>query len=412
MSENIPTEDNQSGLYYGYIIVVAVFVIMAMIWGTFATFGVFFESLIKTFGWTRAFTSGASSMRDLVFGIVCILSARLADQFGPRIVISTTGLLLGIGYLLMARVQTTWQLYIYYGVIISCGMSAYIPMLSIVAKWFERRRGMMTAICLSGMGIGIMIMPPITNYLISTFGWRASYVIIAILGFVLIVSAAQFIKHAPYYESNHSIFTSKSPTAHESSSDAIVISLREALRTRQFWLLAALYFFFLYPLLTVTVHVVIHATGIGVSAKSAANILGIIGGLCVVGMNGAGIAADRIGNKRTLIICFMLMAVSIIFLMMARVTWSFYLFAAIFGLAYGGMQVLFSPLVAELFGLSSHGVILGTAAFGGSIGAALGPFISGYIFDLTKSYSWAFVICIIMAILSVYLASLLKPVRT
>ena len=74
-------EENQSGFYYGYIIVAAVFVIMMTIWGTFYTFGIFFESLINEFGWSRALTSGASSIRDLVFGLVCILTARLTDRF-------------------------------------------------------------------------------------------------------------------------------------------------------------------------------------------------------------------------------------------------------------------------------------------------------------------------------------------
>jgi MFS family permease len=129
--------------------------------------------------------------------VVCILTARLADPFGLRIVITASGLLLGVGYLLMSQVQTTWQLYIYFGVIISSGMSGYILMLSTVAKWFERRRGMMTALSLSGMGIGTMVVPPISNRLISIYGWRTSYVIIAISASVLVVLAAQFLSPPP-----------------------------------------------------------------------------------------------------------------------------------------------------------------------------------------------------------------------
>lgn len=411
MMENTLMEDRQSGFYYGYVVVAAVFLIMAIIWGTFATFGVFFESLIKTFEWSRAMTSGASSIRDLVFGVVCILTARLADPFGPRTVIAMTGLLLGLGYLLMSQIQTIWQFYICYGVIISSGMSAYILMLSIVAKWFERRRGMMTALSLSGMGIGTMIMPPICSRLISVYGWRTSYVIIAIFGFALVVLAAQFLRHPPY-EQNNSTPNGNSSNTHETFSDAVAISLRKALRTRQFWLISTLYFFFLYPLLTVVVHIVIHATGLGVTSKSAANVLALIGAMCVIGMNCAGSSADKIGNKRTFVICFIMMAVSFIFLMVARAMWPLYMFAAIFGLAYGGMQVLFSPLAAELFGLSSHGVILASAAFCGSFGAALGPLVSGFIFDLTRSYNWAFFICLLMTVASVKLALFLKPVRT
>ena len=405
-----PEEDNRSRSYYGYIVVGSVFMTMVIIWGTFATFGVFFESFVKTFEWSRAATAGASSIRDLVFGLVCILTARAADSLGPRIVITTSGLILGLGYLLMSQIQATWQLYLFYGAIISSGMSAYILMLSIVAKWFERRRGTMTAASLSGMGIGTMMMPPIANSLISHYGWRTSYVIIAVVAFVVVVVSAQFMKN-PSSKTNPAETLESSSPGHERLSDTISISLRNAIGTRQFWMVSALYFFFLYAMLTVAVHIVIHATGQGVPSNRAAIILTIVGAMSVVGMNGAGGTADKIGNKQTFIISFTLMAVSFVCLMVARTIWPFYTFAAIFGLSYGGMQVLFSPVVAELFGLSSHGVILACTALIGGFGAALGPFVSGYIFDLTKSYAWAFFICLLMTFAGVQLASLLKPIR-
>ena len=407
---NQPTDKNQTGFYYGYVVVGAVFMTMVIIWGTFATFGVFFGEFIETFEWSRAATSAASSIRDLVFGFVCILTARAGDSFGPRRVITMSGLVLGLGYLLMSQVQTTWQLYLYYGVIISSGMSAYILMLSIVAKWFERRRGRMTAVSLSGMGIGMMMMPPIANTLITHYGWRTSYVIIAVFACALVVLAAQFLKN-PSSGFNQSETIESSSTGHEELSDTISISLRNAISTRQFWMVSALYFFFLYAMLTVAVHIIIHATGQGVSSNRAAIILTVVGAMCVVGMNGAGSTADKIGNKRTFVMSFSLMAASFVCLMVARTIWPFYIFAVIFGLAYGGMQVLFSPVVAELFGLGSHGVILASTAMLGSFGAALGPFVSGYIFDLTKSYSWAFLICLLMTLAGIQLASLLKPVR-
>jgi len=178
-----------------------------------------------------------------------------------------------------------------------------------------------------------------------------------------------------------------------------------------FWVLSILYFFFLYSLLSIAVHVVIHSTGIGIPSSTAANILAIIGGLCVVGMNLAGSTADRIGNRRALNFSFLLMTIALVDLVASRGVWHLYVFAALFGLAYGGMQVLFSPLVAELFGLRAHGVILATAALMGSMGAALGPFVSGYIFDATHSYNLAFLICVAMTIAGIILPFLLKPIR-
>jgi len=187
-------EDNQSGIYYGYIVVAFIFVIMMMIWGTYATFGVFFASFVDEFGWTRAITSGAPSLRELIFGLACILSARLSEKYGPRAVVTICGFLLGLGYYFMSQVSAVWQLYLFFGGIIACGMSAYITVVSIVAKWFHRRRSTMTAIVFSGMGIGFMIIPPIANQLISKYGWRTSYMIIAVGSFILIPLAAQFLK--------------------------------------------------------------------------------------------------------------------------------------------------------------------------------------------------------------------------
>jgi predicted MFS family arabinose efflux permease len=257
------------------------------------------------------------------------------------------------------------------------------------------------------MGIGAMIMPPIAHRLIAVYGWRQAYLIIAVGCFLLMIAAAQFLKHAPGEDLPAKERSNDSSEAPQQTD----LTVKKILRTPQFWLLSILYFFFLYALLSILVHVAIHSTGIGIPPSVAANILGMIGGLCVVGMNLAGAAADRIGNRQTLMISFLLMTLSLGDLMFSFEVWHFYLFAALFGLAYGGMQVLFSPLVAELFGLGSHGVILGLSVFLGSLGAALGPFVSGYIFDASKSYGPAFLICLAMTIAGVFLPFFLKPVQ-
>ena len=159
----------------------------------------------------------------------------------------------------------------------------------------------------------------------------------------------------------------------------------------------------------VTVHIVIHATGMGVSAMDAARLLSILGVLLIVGFNVMGMTADRIGNRSAFIISFIVLTVSFVWLILNKDIWGLYLFAVVSGFAFGGMQVLFSPMVAELFGLSSHGVILGAAGFIGGIGAAVGPAMAGYIFDVTSSYYLAFIICVIMAAVAVILALLLRP---
>jgi MFS family permease len=381
-------------LYYGYAIVSAASIIMMMIWGTFNAFGVFFEPFIKEFGWTRAITSGASALNTIIFGILCIFSASVSERLGPRWVMTACGIVLGLSYFLMAQLTRTWELYLYFGVFVAIGMSAYIPLLSLVPQWFTTNRGRMNAIVLSGMGVGIMVVPPIASYLISVWHWRDSYRMMGVVTLVVMVGASQFLKRLPNQAHNREDRRTAVRLADQRNEG---LTLRQAVRTRQFALVCLLYFSFLFCLVAITVHIVIHAIGLGIPATHAAMILSLIGGACIVGMNVMGNIADRFSNKMALGVSYSLMGLSLIWLIPSHSQWSFYLFSIAFGFAYGGMQVLFSPLVAELFGTRSHGVILGTGALVGSIGAAIGPIVTGYLFDALGSYAIAFIICAMLA---------------
>jgi MFS family permease len=315
------------------------------------------------------------------------------------------GIILGFSYFLMAQLTRTWELYLYFGAFVAIGMSPYIPLLSLVPQWFTTNRGRMNAIVLSGMGLGIMIIPPIASYLISMWQWRNSYLVIAIMTLIVMVAASQFLKNPP-----HQPLHGKEPSPAIELADQRNegFTLREAICTRQFVLLCLLYFSFLFCLVSITVHLVIHAIGLDIPATRAALTLSLIGGACIVGMNVMGNIADRFSNKIALGFSYSLMGLSLVWLIPSHSEWSFYLFSIAFGFAYGGMQVLFSPLVAELFGTRSHGVILATGALVGSIGAAIGPIVAGYIFDAFGSYTIAFIICTMLAFTGLALTFLLQ----
>ncbi len=125
-----------------------------------------------------------------------------------------------------------------------------------------------------------------------------------------------------------------------------------------------------------------------------------------------GSIGDRIGNRHTIIIVFILTLAALIWLIPAREMWMLYLFAAAFGLAHGGMGPLGAPLVAELFGLRSHGLLFGVMGLGFTIGGAAGPLLAGYIFDLTESYQLAFLSCAAISIIGLILIILLKPISS
>jgi len=178
-------------LYYGYIVVAAAFIIMAVTWGASVSYGVFFKPMLAEFGWTRAVTSGAFSLSMLMQGLLAIMMGRLNDRFGPRIVATICGVVMGLGYLLVSQVSAVWQLYLFYGVIIGVGMSGtLVPLLSTVVRWFTKRRSMMSGIVMMGQTTGALFGPAAANWLILTYDWRLSFLILGILVLVVIVLAA------------------------------------------------------------------------------------------------------------------------------------------------------------------------------------------------------------------------------
>ncbi len=398
--------------FYGYVVVGAAFFIMMITYGAMYTFGVFFQPLLVDFGWTRAMTAGAFSLFMVFHGFLYIVTGRLNDRFGPRVVMTVCGLLLGTGYLLMSRVSTIWHLYLFYGVIISIGVSgAGVPLMSTVARWFVLRRGLMSGIVMAGIGVGTMVMPPVANWLIYSYDWRTSYIIIGGIVLVSILLAAQFLKRDPYQMGLVPYGESEVDDEIEAAAQGDSgLSLSNAIRTRQFWLFCVIFLGFMFCLQATMIHIVIYATGLGITPASAANIMIVIGGLTVAGRLVIGTTADRIGNRLTLTISLALMSLTLFWLATTEEIWSLYLFAAVFGFTYGGFAALNSPMVAELFGLRAHGVILGIITFGGTIGGAIGPVVAGYIFDIRESYQLAFLISGTAAVVIAILASMLGPI--
>ena len=266
----------------------------------------------------------------------------------------------------------------------------------------------MTGIVLSGIGAGIIIMPPVANQLISGYGWRTSYIITGIITLVLVIVAAQFLKRDPG-QTGQLPYGVDEVKAESLDSGDRGFSLQETIRTRRFWMLCTLFFCFGFGIHTMLVHIVPHAIDIGISAVSAASILSVIGGLSIAGRIGMGSASDRIGNKPALIISVILLSVAFFWLQSAKELWMLYLFAVVFGVAYGGQTVLQSPIVADLFGLRAHGTVLGVIVFGVTLGGAIGPLMAGRIFDITGSYQPAFLISLTLSVIALILMFFLRP---
>jgi MFS family permease len=268
---------------------------------------------------------------------------------------------------------------------------------------------MMTGIVKVGTGAGQLVMPLLAGIVIIDYGWRCAAVFVGIVVLVLFTGSGLLLRRDPRQIGQLPDGGRQPPKGQLDSSEK-GLSFQEALRSRKFWMVCLIGFLTEYCLLTIPVHIVPHAIDIGMDPIKAAGVLSTIGGVSMLGRLSTGIAIDRIGNKKSLIICFILLILSFLWLQAAAEMWTLYLFAVIYGIAHGAFFTVISPIVAELFGISSHGVIFGIVTFSGTVGRAIGPVLAGHIFDVTLSYQLVFLILIGVSIASLLLSLSLKPV--
>jgi MFS family permease len=403
---------NAPRFFYGYIVVIAAFFIMVVAWATYTSYGIFFTPLLDEFNWNRAITSGAFSLSMFVYGILGIVVGALNDRFGPRMVLTSCGIIMGLGYLLMAHITALWQLYLFLGIIVGAGMSGvWVPLLSTVARWFVKRRTLMSGIIIAGVGIGGLIGPPVISRLIAAYDWRMSYTIQGIVVLLLIVAATQLLRRDPGQIKQ---LTDKGKSEVNLETEKSVdgsFTFKDAIKTAQFWINFCLLFCFGFGSFAIAVHIVPHAIDLGVSSVIAANILAVRGAMSILGNNIFGALADRIGNRQIFTIGLIVTSASFFWLLTADELWMLYLFIVFTGFAGGGMGASESPLTAWLFGINSHGLIYGVVHVGFTLGAAAGPYLMGYIFDVTGSYQLAFLTCAIFGVIGVILSLLLKPTK-
>ena len=361
--------------------------------GLLFSYGLFFKTFEIEFGWSRTVLSGCASLAFFMMGVLATGLGHFSDRFGPRPVLGITGVLYGLGFALIAVVSEPWHLFAIFGVFIGLGMSTHdVVTLSTVARWFDKRRGMMTGVVKTGTAIGQIVIPPFAALIMASFGWRSAALLLGGLAAFLLLTAALLMKTPPA--------TAGAPTGAMPSSAG---GLREVTRSRIFWTLCAIQFLFLPTLTTVPLHIAVHGMDLGMTAQLAATLLSVIGAASVVGRLAIGTFSDRIGGKRGFILCFIPLIISLVALLGIDTPWLLFVALAFYGFGHGGLFTIVAPTIAEFFGTRAHGAIFGAIVFFGTIGGAIGPILAGRIFDTTGSYDPAFITLAVMAALGLLL---------
>jgi predicted MFS family arabinose efflux permease len=262
-----------------------------------------------------------------------------------------------------------------------------------------------------GTGAGQLTVPLIASSLIAAYGWRQTYLILGGFTLIALVSAAQLMRRDPQgmgLQPDGALQITQHSLTPNTNSD---LPLAVITRSKLFWYICMAEFAGFFSIFTIIVHIVPYARDIGLSATIAAGLLSTIGGVSMLGRIVMGAASDRLGGRKSLIICFIVLLASLVWLLLASNVWMLYLFAIVYGFAHGSLFTVVSPAIAELFGTNSHGLLFGFVLFSGTLGGSIGPLLAGFLFDQTGTYKIALMVLALMALFGLFLVTLLRPAQ-
>ena len=415
---NTAAPRRRRGMFYGWWIVIAGGLGMSITAGiNFHGFSNFIIPLTNEFGWSRTLISGIFSLARMESGLLGPLEGWLVDRVGPRRLMLVGIPLMGVGYLLMSRVDSLAAFFFVYIFAITLGNSLGMstPMTASVANWFNRKRGLAFGIMWAGVGLGGFFVPAV-GWLITTYDWRMASVIIGVFIIVIGIPIASLMRHRPEpygYMPDGAIPDSSSDAAAARSRRAPDLSddftAREALQTSSFWYLTLSIAARSLVSGGVGLHLVPYFVELDASDVAAATLAGSVGVMSIPGRFGLSAVSDYLNRRYVMAASLLVMTIAIVFMARASSVSEVIPFLALYAAAQGGISVIPQSLIAEYFGRRAYATIQGFRSTIQMVGIIIGPLISGYVFDTTGSYEWAFMGFGAASLVSLGLALLAKP---
>jgi len=396
-------------LHYAWVVLFAACMLNIASRADHGSFGVFVEPLVELFGWSRGDISAAYSIAFIVGLPAVVVMGWLGDRYGARWLMIGAALLITAGTYLIGTITELWQFYVYYGFFVgSMGHAAFTVLLPVIlTRWFDRYMGLAVGIYWAAMGIGPMIFAPVFRWLIETRGWPQAFTLIAVIVGVILVAFSLLIRSSPKEMGLKPYGAEKSPPEpHVPVAHGIApAGLTEVLTRRPAWLLIAIHHIGCVGHSIILAHIVSMAIVKGVSGMEAAGVLGTLAGASAVSRFASAILAARFGGRILLTLALIGQGAPILILFFANEAWTFYAFALIFGLCYGGEMVGFPIINRQMFGATAPlGTIYSFQMVGAGTGMALGGWLGGFLFDVSGAYTWSIAAAILTTCLGIPLA--------
>ena len=313
---NLKDKSSANRLYYGWYILAASFIILFFNSGAQTTFGILFKPMIADFGWSRGTLSFAFLLNMIIYSITLIVAGKLYDRYGPKRILITATVFVSAGYILCAFIASIWQFYICFGFFAAIGLGGTsIPLFAaVMSKWFSKWRGLIISLALSGTCLGRFALIPFFSYFQQNYGWRASYLLIGIIMFIInMILILSVIKNKPDSSSAktpgkvNAREIDKTIAAENLTGD---LRLKDAMKTRSFWLFTLMMFICGSGDFLISNHLIPFATDNGISSGTAGSMLAWSGLISLAGILIAGPLSDIIGNKIPIALTFLLRILS------------------------------------------------------------------------------------------------------
>ena len=386
---NISVTSNRSP-HEGRITLILLASIIGIAYGIWYAYSVFLVAFLDDFGWSRSSLAGAFSLFAIVHGCMNPLVGFLCDRIRPALIMALGSLTLEFALYSNRVITAVWHRYITFGLLTSVSVSlcGWTPSVVIVQKRFQHRLGLALGIVSSGIGVGMLVIVPLCQFFIDSFGWRVAFQIFALIGLIVILPSALFLlkNSNPLLDEEITASTNTQPDRQNNNSGMVYA---DAIKSRQFWYMASAFFFGGVCSQTLHVHQVAYLVDHGIAALTASGIVGLVGIASIIGKTGGGWMSDYIERELVYVSGISIMVLSVLVLLMVGSIGSLtgaYIYAILLGVGYSATAALMPAMMSDRFEGDNFGSILGTALFGSALGAAFGPWMGGYLFDLFGSY--------------------------
>jgi MFS transporter, OFA family, oxalate/formate antiporter len=373
-------------IFYGWFVVAGTFAVTFVGFGCAYTFSAFLPSLQHDFAASRGSVSLVFSLAGFVYFALGAVSGPLADKWGARRLAVVGMVVTGLGLALASVARTLVEVYTAYGLGVGLGIGlSYVPVLGVMQRWFVRRRGFASGIGVAGIGVGTLVMPPVAAFLINAFGWRETYLIFGVFAAVVGGGLAFLIEDDPR---GRGLGPDGDPMpAGSQPVTRAKASMLAAVKSPRFAGLFVASLLGSFGVFVPFVHLVPYALDHGVPQAAAVLLLGAIGVGSTAGRFFLGGLADRLGRSLSMALMIAGMALAFAVWFLSVNLWSLAVFALLYGLFYGGWVALLPAVVADYFGATNLGGMIGLISLGIAFGTLIGPSAAGFAFDVNQSYT-------------------------